>query len=274
VAGDILTLEEKEARRLARNARARARYAALSSEERAKRKQAQAVRYLALSLEDRERRRRANTVRKRERRAALSPEEREAQNAELRTPDMRALRAAWARARYARNPERSRAVTIAYRRRRGRDAVRAWRRASWERRREKISAVRRTPEERAKRMARERKRRAGNLQWRLTVTVQTALRRAIIAPAASKRRSPLDGLGYTAADLRRHLEFQFTKGMNWGNYGRGDGKWNIDHRRPISSFRFTSVEDAEFKECWSLPNLQPLWESENQAKGTSRDLLL
>ena len=71
-------------------------------------------------------------------------------------------------------------------------------------------------------------------------------------------------VGYTLADLIAHLESQFTRGMAWGNYGRGG--WHIDHIRPISDFNFTTPEDPNFKECWSLWNLQPLWESKNISK--------
>ena len=51
--------------------------------------------------------------------------------------------------------------------------------------------------------------------------------------------------------------------MNWDNYG----EWHIDHIKPISSFIFESSEDEEFKRCWSLDNLQPMWGIENIKKG-------
>jgi hypothetical protein len=72
-----------------------------------------------------------------------------------------------------------------------------------------------------------------------------------------------DLVGYTLQDLITHLEKQFKNGMTWQNMG----KWHIDHKRPISSFNFNSYDDPEFKECWALGNLQPLWASENQSKG-------
>ena len=52
--------------------------------------------------------------------------------------------------------------------------------------------------------------------------------------------------------------------MSWDNYGRNG--WEIDHIKPISSFNFNSYKDKEFKECWSLENLQPLWAEENIRK--------
>jgi len=72
-----------------------------------------------------------------------------------------------------------------------------------------------------------------------------------------------DLVGYTLKDLMAHLESQFKPGMNWDNMG----EWQIDHIRPISSFSFNSYNDSEFKECWRLKNLQPLWKFENLSKG-------
>jgi len=72
-----------------------------------------------------------------------------------------------------------------------------------------------------------------------------------------------DLVGYTVYDLKKYLESQFTDGMTWDNYG----KWHIDHIKPVSWFNFTSYEDREFKQCWSLDNLQPLWAKDNLSKG-------
>jgi hypothetical protein len=72
-----------------------------------------------------------------------------------------------------------------------------------------------------------------------------------------------DLVGYTLDDLIKHLESQFKDGMSWDNYGSG---WHIDHKTPKSWFHFTSYEDKEFKQCWALDNLQPLWAEENIRK--------
>ena len=70
-------------------------------------------------------------------------------------------------------------------------------------------------------------------------------------------------VGYTVADLKEHLESQFHLGMSWANYG----DWHIDHVIQISAFNFTRPEDLDFKRCWALQNLRPLWAFENQSKG-------
>lgn len=68
---------------------------------------------------------------------------------------------------------------------------------------------------------------------------------------------------YNLQELMKHLKNQFKPDMNWDNYG----KWHIDHIKPISSFNFNSYNDPEFKECWALKNLRPLWAKENMSKG-------
>jgi hypothetical protein len=70
-------------------------------------------------------------------------------------------------------------------------------------------------------------------------------------------------VGYSLDDLMTRLERQFTEGMSWANVG----EWHIDHIRPRSSFNYSSPDDPEFKQCWSLENLQPLWARDNLVKG-------
>jgi hypothetical protein len=77
-------------------------------------------------------------------------------------------------------------------------------------------------------------------------------------------------LGYSADDLRSHLERQFTPDMTWDNYG----DWHVDHIIPVTSFTFTSADDADFKACWAISNLRPLWAVDNLSKSDRRTLLL
>ncbi len=71
-----------------------------------------------------------------------------------------------------------------------------------------------------------------------------------------------DLVGYSLNDLTKHLERKMINGMNWENWG----EWHIDHIIPISAFNFISPTDYDFKRCWALKNLQPLWASENIRK--------
>lgn len=72
-----------------------------------------------------------------------------------------------------------------------------------------------------------------------------------------------DLVDYTLEELKQHLESLFQEGMTWNNHGR----WHIDHIRPISSFNLTDNKCEDFKECWTLENLQPLWAEDNIRKG-------
>lgn len=67
--------------------------------------------------------------------------------------------------------------------------------------------------------------------------------------------------GCTPAFLCNHLEAQFKPQMTWANYG----EWHIDHIVPCKSFDLSKQE--QINACFHYSNLQPLWASENIAKG-------
>lgn len=74
-------------------------------------------------------------------------------------------------------------------------------------------------------------------------------------------------VGYSLQELINHLESQFYKDsrISWNNYGQ----WHVDHIKPRSSFCIHKIGDDEFKECWSLKNLQPLWGLDNLKKSNT-----
>ncbi len=69
-------------------------------------------------------------------------------------------------------------------------------------------------------------------------------------------------VGFTLQQLKDHLEKHFLPGMSWDNYGQ----WHIDHKIPVSAFNFEKPEEIDFKRCWALENLQPLWATDNVKK--------
>jgi len=76
-------------------------------------------------------------------------------------------------------------------------------------------------------------------------------------------------LPYSIDDLRTHIESKWEYWMNWSNYGSpkiGERMWQIDHVVPHSSFRYSSLNDPAFIECWSLNNLRPLEAFANMKK--------
>ena len=110
----------------------------------------------------------------------------------------------------------------------------------------------------------ERNRRRVDPKYRLGARTRTAVYTCLKEANVAKYRSTFELLGYTLEELMSHLEALFTEGMTWDNYG----EWHVDHKIPMASFNFETTEDREFKLCWCLDNLQPLWRPENLSKGT------
>lgn len=98
-----------------------------------------------------------------------------------------------------------------------------------------------------------------NLKCRVSARVSSMLKNG----KGSKTSSEL--LGYSMEDLRKHLESKFTEGMSWDLFLSGEIE--LDHIIPVSHFKVESYDDPEFKQCWSLENLQPLWKEDNRRKG-------
>lgn len=126
----------------------------------------------------------------------------------------------------------------------------------------------RTDGRRAWRLNYERQRRSSDPKYRLNCRMKANIKRCLREGKSGRSWALL--AGYSVADLYRHLERQFLPGMSWANMG----EWHIDHRLPLSSFKFETFDDPEFKAAWSLTNLQPLWSAENFSKGRKRLLLL
>lgn len=74
-------------------------------------------------------------------------------------------------------------------------------------------------------------------------------------------------VGYTSKQLMRYIEKHFVPGMSWENRHL----WHIDHIIPISAFSFENPDEPDFKKCWSLTNLRPLWAKDNLSKGAKLD---
>jgi hypothetical protein len=109
----------------------------------------------------------------------------------------------------------------------------------------------------------ENERRATDINFKLKKNVSRAVSHAIKKSGMSSFKC----LPYTTQELREHLEKQFDSKMSWDNYG---DYWHIDHIIPHSMFKYTSMNDEEFKKCWSLSNLRPLEAKQNQIDGGTR----
>ncbi len=110
------------------------------------------------------------------------------------------------------------------------------------------------------------KRRREDPMKRLDRNISFFILRSLKSRGISKRRRHWEYLvGWTRGEVKDHLEKLFRHGMSWKNYGK---KWQIDHIIPKAFFEFKSVSDVEFKMCWRLKNLQPLWSKDNLRKNS------
>src|SRR5690625_2037830 len=96
--------------------------------------------------------------------------------------------------------------------------------------------------------------------------VSALLRKTITSSSDKAGRRLEEILGYSIDEFRDHMEKQFTKGMNWDAFMNGD--IHIDHIIPISELRPTKIDSDEFRACWCLSNLRPIWSKENLSKGS------
>jgi len=76
----------------------------------------------------------------------------------------------------------------------------------------------------------------------------------------TKNSQTFEILGCEYEVFRKHIERQFTEGMNWDNYGLYG--WHYDHIMPLSTAK--SYEDIVRLNHYT--NLRPLWAKENITK--------
>lgn len=110
----------------------------------------------------------------------------------------------------------------------------------------------------------EKTRKQNDPLYKLIGNFRTAIYTVLKEKNITKCEHYFDILGYSQQDLINHLEKQFTDGITWENYG----EWHVDHKLPITFFKFQSMNDNDFKKCWALDNLQPMWGSENISKSS------
>lgn len=109
-----------------------------------------------------------------------------------------------------------------------------------------------------------------DIGYTLKVRTSALVRASLKAGSKSKRTQEL--LGYSTEDLKAHLEAQFTKGMTWEAFMAGE--IHIDHIVPVSAFSITSEDCEEFRQCWCLSNLRPVWAKDNLSKGARQTHLI
>jgi hypothetical protein len=102
-----------------------------------------------------------------------------------------------------------------------------------------------------------------DLEFTLNHRTKSLVKGSLAAGTGGKRLKQL--LGYSIEDLKTHIEKQFHDGMTWARFMGGE--IHLDHIIPISFFKPTTPDSEEFKACWALSNLRPMWAKENLSKG-------
>ena len=87
---------------------------------------------------------------------------------------------------------------------------------------------------------------------------------AVMNNLASGKVCENDLLDCDSNTFIKHIESQFTEGMNWDNYGK---EWEYDHIKPLASFDFSNAD--EVKEAFNYTNVRPFNIKENRSKGST-----
>lgn len=99
-----------------------------------------------------------------------------------------------------------------------------------------------------------------DIEYRIAENLRTRLRAAL--KGKLKSGSAVNDLGCSLADLRKHLEEQFSPEMNWQNHGT---VWHIDHILPLANYQLS--DRGTLRRLVHYTNLQPLLVLDNLTKG-------
>lgn len=159
--------------------------------------------------------------------------------------------------RYDANPEKDKEYSKKYREEnplKGREYIKQYRKDYPDKEKEsKANWYAKNPDYEKERSKRRRKENPHIFAWR--DTLKDSLKRL----EKTKEGHTIDLLGYSALDLKIHLESLFTEGMTWSNHG----EWHIDHIIPVSNF----TPDTPMNIVNALSNLQPLWATTREING-------
>jgi transketolase len=93
------------------------------------------------------------------------------------------------------------------------------------------------------------------------VAWRSTLKLAITRLGGKKENSTIELLGYSAEDLKSHMNRLFKENMSWENWG----EWHVDHIIPVSKFD----PNTPMSVVNALDNLQPLWAFDNLSKNNN-----
>jgi hypothetical protein len=103
---------------------------------------------------------------------------------------------------------------------------------------------------------------ASDPRFRIEMLLRGRINVVIRRQKTIKAGRTMELIGCTLEHLRSHIESQFTEGMSWDAFNRGE--IHLDHRRPCRSYDLT--DPVQQRECFHFSNLQPLWAVDNMKK--------
>jgi hypothetical protein len=127
-----------------------------------------------------------------------------------------------------------------------------------------------------------KERRLNDINFRLRHIISGSINKALKRNKSSKDgKSYFKYINYSIENLKEHLKNLFEPWMTWDNYGSHNSNtwddkdqstwtWHIDHIITHSNFKYTSMEDQSFKDCWELSNLRPYSAKQNIIDGNRK----
>lgn len=104
-----------------------------------------------------------------------------------------------------------------------------------------------------------------NEAFRLRVNIGNRINCAIRRGGINSKKSTLDMIGMSGAELKKYIESMFLPGMSWSNWSPTG--WHIDHIIPLSFAK----NESELKALCHYTNLRPLWAIDNMKKSNKID---
>lgn len=98
-------------------------------------------------------------------------------------------------------------------------------------------------------------------------TLRSRLGNVLSRVKSSKAFGTIELTGCTVAELKEHIENQFTDEMTWENHC---DYWHLDHIIPCNAFDLS--KPIEQLVCFNYKNLQPLKCEDNMSKGSKYEL--
>jgi hypothetical protein len=117
----------------------------------------------------------------------------------------------------------------------------------------------------------QRNRRASDFQYRMRCILRNRATGALRAHGARKSARTAELVGCTCEQFLAHIESQFYDGMTWETFGRGEGRWQVDHIAALALFDLSDADQQ--RRAFHYTNQQPLWHRDHLKK-TAQDVAL